>query len=133
MKALCEIIQVLARGGIDDADALERDIQVFRDFFNFSRVAEDDGCAETQRVELPRGLQNARLIAFWKHDPLGMPLQFFDDVADETHGRKLARRTESAIILTTQIFSGENDKQRKLFFYKWIGLRRKKVEANFCK
>jgi len=39
---------------------------------------------------LPRGLQNARLGAFGKNDPLGMPLQFFDDIADETHECRLA-------------------------------------------
>jgi hypothetical protein len=55
-------------------------------------VAEHDGRTEPQRVKLPRGLQDARLLAFGKNDPLRMPLQFFDDVADETHGDRLALR-----------------------------------------
>ena len=56
-----------------------------RGFLDFGAVAEHDGRAEPQRVKLPRRLQNARLRAFGKHDPFGMPLQFFNDIADETH------------------------------------------------
>jgi hypothetical protein len=47
-------------------------------------------------MELPRRLQNARLRAFGKHHPLGMPLQFFDDVADETHDVRLTASGEIA-------------------------------------
>ena len=31
-------------------------------------------------------------VAFGKHHPLRMPLQFFDDVANETHGDRLAAK-----------------------------------------
>ena len=89
MKPFREIFQILARGGIDDADAFERNVQIVRDRFYFGVVAEHDGRAEPQRVKLPRRLQNARLLALGKHDPLGMPLQFFDDIADETHDGRL--------------------------------------------
>ena len=81
-------------GGIDDADAFERNVQFLGDRLDFGRVAEHDGRAEPQRVKLPRRLQDARLLAFGKHHPLGMPLQFFDDVADETHDDRLAADNE---------------------------------------
>jgi hypothetical protein len=53
-------------------------------------VAEDDGRAEPQGMKLPGRLQDARFLAFWKNHPFRMPLQFFDDVADKTHGDRLA-------------------------------------------
>jgi hypothetical protein len=40
-------------------------------------------------VKLPRCLQDARFRAFGKNHPLRMPLQFFDDIANETHGDRL--------------------------------------------
>ena len=58
-------------------------------------VAEHDGRAQPQRVKLPRRLQNARLLAFGKNDPLRMPLQFFDDIADETHERSFKFQVSS--------------------------------------
>src|SRR5882724_6074640 len=88
MKAFDEIFKVFARDGIDDADAIERDVQFVGDNFYFFMFTEQNGHAEPERVKLPRRLQNARLIAFGENDPLGMPLQFFDDVADETHGEE---------------------------------------------
>jgi len=84
-----EIFQVLAGGGVNHADALERDVQSFGGFLYFGVVAEHDGCAEPQRLKLPGRLQDTRLFAFGKHHPLGMPLQFFDDAADETHDNRL--------------------------------------------
>ena len=59
-------------------------------------VAQHDGRAQPQGIKLPRRLQNARFLAFGENHPLGMPLQFFDDIADETHGRKLAVQRETA-------------------------------------
>jgi hypothetical protein len=41
-------------------------------------------------------LQDARLLAFGEHDPLWMPLQFFDDVANETHDDRLTAKAETA-------------------------------------
>jgi hypothetical protein len=49
-------------------------------------------------VELPRRLQNARLLAFGENHPLGMPLQFFDDIADETHEHRLAVGGKTATV-----------------------------------
>jgi hypothetical protein len=37
-----------------------------------------------------RGLEHARFRAFRKNNPLRMALQFFNDVPDKTHARKLA-------------------------------------------
>ena len=95
MEAVGEILQVLALGGIDDADAVERNVQVLRGGLHFGRVAEQDGRAEAQRGKLPRGLQDARLLALRENDPLRMPLQFFDDAADETHGRSFRFQVSS--------------------------------------
>ena len=67
--------------------------------FDLRAVAQKDGRAEPQRIKLARRLQHARLRAFRKNNPFGMPLQFFNDVADETHGAKLAAIGESAIVL----------------------------------
>ena len=53
------------------------------------------GAPSLQRLELPRRLQNARLLAFGKHHPFGMPLQFFDDVAYKTHGSRLTAKHET--------------------------------------
>ena len=90
METPGEIFQLLAFGGIDDADALEGGVQALGNFRHFGRIAQHDGRAQPQRVKLPGRLQDARLRAFGKHNPLRMPLQFFDDVADETHGRKFS-------------------------------------------
>ena len=57
-----------------------------RRFFDARGVAQQDRHAQTQRVELPGGLEHARLGAFREDDPLGMPLQFLYDAADESHG-----------------------------------------------
>ena len=62
------------------------DIQALGGFLDLGAVAQQDGDAQPQRMELPRGLQHARFRAFGKDNPLGMPLQFFDDTADKTHG-----------------------------------------------
>ena len=96
METPRKIIRVLAGGGIDDADAFERNVHAFREVFDSRGVAQHDGRAQPQRQELPRRLQNARILAFRKHDPLGMPLQFFDDIADETHGGRLTAKRETA-------------------------------------
>ena len=86
MKARGKIAQILAVGGIDDPDAIERNIQTLRDRSHLGSVAEHDGRAQPQRGILPCGLQNARLVALGKNNPLRMPLQLFDDAADKTHG-----------------------------------------------
>ena len=96
MKAPDEIFRILALGGIDDADAFERNFQRGGNFLHLGLVAEHDGRAKPQRIKLPRGLQDARLVALGKHDALGMPLQLFNDIADETHGRRLAANGEIA-------------------------------------
>ena len=87
-EAAREILQLLALGGVDDADAFEREVQVRGDLFDLRAVAQQDGHAQPQGMELPGRLEHARLRAFRKDDPLGMPLQFFDDRSYETHGVK---------------------------------------------
>src|SRR5258708_23701857 len=94
MKLFDEIFEVGARDGIDDANAVERDVQFVGDNFYFFMFAEQNGNAEPERIKLPGRLQDARLIAFGENDPLGMPLQFFDDVADETHGVSFRLKVE---------------------------------------
>ena len=95
-KAIGKIVQFLALRRIDDPDAFERNIQTVRDGLYFGRVAQHDGRAQPQGVKLPGRLQDARFLAFGKNHPLGMPLQFFNDVADETHGDRLAAKPETA-------------------------------------
>jgi hypothetical protein len=41
-------------------------------------------------MELARRLQDARLGPFREHNPLRMPLQLFDDTANETHGPEIS-------------------------------------------
>jgi hypothetical protein len=95
-QTIRKIVELFARGGIDDADAIERKVQAFGDLFHLRLLAEHDGCAELQGLELPRGPQDARFRAFGKNHPLRMPLQFFDDVANETHDGKLAAHGKTA-------------------------------------
>ncbi len=95
-KAVGKIFQFLALRRVDDADAFERNVQTVRDGLHFGRVAEHDGGAQPQGIELPGRLQDARFLAFGKNHPLGMPLQFFNDVADETHGDRLAVKPKTA-------------------------------------
>ncbi len=113
IKPLHEIFQVLARGGIDDADAFERNVQVRRDFLDFRVVAEHDGRAEPQRVKLPRRLQNARLLAFGENDPLRMPLQFFDDIADETHNAVSSFRFQVASFVSEENFVARRRRRQR--------------------
>jgi hypothetical protein len=94
METMREIFQVLAGNRIDDADAFKRDFQSRGHLIDFSRVTQEDGRAEAQRPELPGGLQDAGFLTFRKNDPLGMPLQFFDDLADESHARSFGFRRE---------------------------------------
>src|SRR5262249_31702404 len=85
-----KVVQVLAFEGIDDAQSFERDVEVLGKFFDLVPVAEQDGCSESQRIELTCCLQHTRLSAFWKNNSFRMALQLFNDVPDETHARKLA-------------------------------------------
>src|SRR5208282_806495 len=96
VKTVGKILHLLARVGINDADAVERDVQLLGGLLHFRLVAEDDGRAEPQGMKLPGRLQNARLFAFGKNHPFRMPLQFFDDAADKTHDDKLAASDEIA-------------------------------------
>ena len=85
-----EIVQILAFGGVDDADALERDVEGFGGFGDPRPVAEEDRRAQPQRIELARRLDHARLGAFREDNPLRMPLEFLDDAANESHGGLVA-------------------------------------------
>jgi hypothetical protein len=85
LEAMDEAVKILAFGGVDDADALEGDVEAQGGFLDLGAVAEKDGHAETQRIELAGGLKHARFGTLREDDPFGMPLQFFDDLADEPH------------------------------------------------
>ena len=84
-KRLCEVLQFLALGGVDDADAIERNVQPLGRGFDFGTVAQQDRHAQPQRIELPRRLQYPRLGPFREHDPLRVPLQLLNDTANKTH------------------------------------------------
>ena len=98
-EAAREIIKIITFSGIDDANPLHRNIQVFGELFDFGAVTQKNRRAEAQRIKLARSLEHARLRAFRKNDPFRMALQFFNDVPDKSHGAKLAASGESAIIL----------------------------------
>ena len=89
-----EIVQILALGRVDDADAFEGDVQRIGGFIDPGPVAEKNRHAEPERIELAGRLEHARLGAFREDNPLGMPLQFLDDAADESHGGLVAQRQE---------------------------------------
>ena len=76
--------------------AFQRNVQLLRRFFDLRAVAQENRHAQAQRIKLARRLQHARLRAFRKNNPLRMPLQFFDDTANKSHGAKLAAIRESA-------------------------------------
>ena len=84
--ALREGIKIFALGGVDDTNAFERDIELGGRKLHLGAIAQQDGRTQAQRIILSRRLQNARLRAFRKYDPLRVALELFDDVANETHG-----------------------------------------------
>ena len=83
-------LQLLALLRVDDADALEGKVESLGGAFDARAVAEEDGGPKLERAELPGRLQHARLGAFGEDHPLRVPLQPFDDAADETHGLLVA-------------------------------------------
>ena len=56
-EAARKAFEVLAFGGVDDADAFERDVQALGGFLDFGAVANKDGNAEPQRMKLTGRLQ----------------------------------------------------------------------------
>ncbi len=96
MEPFREILQILAGGRVDDADALQRKIQIRRHRPDFLWISQHNGRPQPQCVKLPRGLQNPGFFAFRKHHPLRMALQFIDDVVKKTHGAKVIATGQSA-------------------------------------
>ncbi len=92
LKTARETVKFLAFLGIEHAHAFQRDVQAFGGFFDFRAVAEQNGHAESQRIKLAGRLQHARLGSLRKDNALGVALQFFDDAADESHGRLVTER-----------------------------------------
>src|SRR5947207_15669901 len=90
-EASHEIVQLLAFDGVDDADAFQRDIQCRGHVLDLSAVAYQNRRAQPQRIVLPRRLEDAGLDPFRKNDPLGMPLQLFDDTAYKSHATLSSR------------------------------------------
>ena len=95
-KAVGEVLQVLALGRIDDADAFEGNAQGLGDLFDFSPIPQKDGSAQPQRIKLARGLEHPRLSSFRKDNPFRMPLQLINNTADEAHGRSAKPSTARA-------------------------------------
>jgi hypothetical protein len=54
--------------------------------FDLRARADQDGRAEAQGMKLASGLKHARFGSLGEDDPFGVPLQFFDDATNETHG-----------------------------------------------
>ena len=59
-----EILQVFAFGRVDDAHPFERDVQPLGCDLNRGAIPEQHWRSQSQRIELPRRLQNARLGPF---------------------------------------------------------------------
>ena len=91
-KTFRKCVEVFAFGGIDDANAFERNVQFLGGFFDFRAIAKQNRRAESQRIKLPRRLQDARFSAFRENDAFRMALQLFDDTADKSHGRLVTER-----------------------------------------
>lgn len=72
--AFDKIIEILAFGGIDDANTFERNIDSLRGFFHFRAVAQQNRRAEAKGIKLPRRLQHARFGAFRENHTLGVTL-----------------------------------------------------------
>ena len=85
LVAFDESRQIFAFGGIDDADAFQRDIQFRGGLFDLGAVAQQDGRAQAQGIELARGLEDAGFGPFRENDPLGVPLQLFNNSGDKSH------------------------------------------------
>ena len=73
-EAVREIIQFSAFGRIDNPNAFQRNVERLGQFLDFASLAQEDGRAKTQRMELPGGLEHPRLTAFRKDNPFRMPL-----------------------------------------------------------
>ena len=107
LEAPGKIIQVIALGRVDNANALEGNVQRFGGFLNLRPVSEQDGGAEPQRKKLPCRLQDARFGSLGKHNPFRMALQLLDDATNESHGASTSLRlTKMQGTMRTQRFRG---------------------------
>src|SRR5581483_11804706 len=90
LETMDEAVEVLALNGVDDANALEGDVEALGGFLDFGAVAEEDGHAQAQGIELARGLEDPGFGAFGEDNPFRVPLQFFEDLPDKSHGGLVA-------------------------------------------
>src|SRR5439155_7267398 len=86
-EPMAEVVQVFAFGWIDDAHSLQRDVEPLCSCFYGRSVAEQDRCAQSERIELARSLQDARLGPFRKYNPFRMPLKLLDQTANKSHAQ----------------------------------------------
>jgi hypothetical protein len=98
-----KVFQLLAFGGIDDADAFERNVQFLRRFLNLRAITQKNRRAEPERIELPRRLQDARLSPFRENDPFRVALELFNDAANKTHGKGVLERDANSKRLRTAL------------------------------
>src|SRR5437879_2531317 len=87
LEPMPEIVQIFAFRGIDDANALQRDVQPLCRRLDGRSVAEENRCTQSQRIKLARRLQDARLGPFRKNDPFRMPLKLLDQTANKSHAQ----------------------------------------------
>ena len=86
LEAAGEAVQVLAFDGVDDANALQRDVEILGGDGDAVAIAQEDGRAEAEGVELARRLEHPRVGALGEDHPFLVPLELVDDTGDESHG-----------------------------------------------
>jgi hypothetical protein len=98
LEALGQDRQVVRLGGIDDADPRRGRCRIARPCARFPRYPQQDRRAQLHPVEPSGRLENARLRALRKDNPLGVALQLLENGLDESHSRILG----SSVSLHTQ-------------------------------
>lgn len=84
-------VEILAAFGLDDANALEVNVEFGGRLLDGGAVAEQDGHAHAAGHPLAGGLQDTRIGALGENDAFGMALKFLGEFGDERHGVREAR------------------------------------------
>jgi len=84
-KTLNKIVEVVCPFWFDQADTFEADVESGGRFLDLGTITDENRHAHPARGELARSLDDPRIGAFRKDDPLWVPLEFFDQFLDECH------------------------------------------------
>ena len=86
METADEVLEVGGAGGVDDPNALERDVEASGGILDDAAFAEQDRCTHAAGDDLAGGLEDARVGAFRKHETFRMALELFDEPGNDRHG-----------------------------------------------